>query len=257
MGLSSNQIQIDMESIGNGLWYFTVVANNTHEGGYTETQALANINVSIGMSPTPFTLSSPDAGEPDQDGQFTLSWGTSNYAENYSLYMSTSQIINIDDPDVQLLYNGTEQTYDITEAEGLMDDIFYFKVISENQFGTSESDSFSITVGNPSSGGTDAGFPWWLQAIFTGLISATVGLVIKISYSRYKKRKELMEKISEQLDKVDNIEQFLKEKLGYEEWQRLQEPLNQYQKRAIDQKDLIKKAKKELGERFMELFKAK
>ena len=236
------------------IYYFKVLSEN--QFGTNESNAF-NVTVGYpGVEPTSFTLSSSDAGDPDLDGQFTLTWTVSNYADNYSVYMSTSQITDINDPSVNLLYNGTEQTFEITEANGLMDDIYYFKVISKNQFGSNETNTFSITVGNPGGSGTDP-FPWWLQAIFTGLISATVGLVIKVSYSRYKKRKELMEKISEQLDKVDNIEQFLKDKLGYEEWQRLQEPLNQYQKRAIDQKDLIKKAKKELGDRFMELFKAK
>jgi hypothetical protein len=130
-------------------------------------------------------------------------------------------------------------------------------LIAKNQFGSDESNTFSITVGTPTSSGLGGRFPWWLQAIFTGIISASAGLVIKISYSRYKRRKELMNKISDQLDKIDNIEQFLKDKLGFKEWQKLQEPLNQYQKQVIDQRDLIKMAKKELGDRFMELFKAK
>jgi hypothetical protein len=134
-----------------------------------------------------------------------------------------------------------------------MDDVYYFKVIAENQFGSSESNTYSITIGNPDQG--DEGLPWWLQAIFTGMISAAAGLVIKISYSRYKKRKELLEQISKKLDKVENIEQFLKERLGYDEWQKLQEPISKYKNQKISEKDLIKTAKKELGDRFMEIFK--
>ncbi|TFF90673.1 MAG: hypothetical protein EU548_01810 [Promethearchaeota archaeon] len=235
------------------IYYFTVISQNQFG---TNKSNCFNVTVGYpGVLPAAFTLDSSDAGDPDQDGQFTLTWSASTYADNYSLYISTSEITNVNDSSVQLLYNGTETTYEITEAEGLSDDVYYFKVIAENQFGNNESNTFSITVGNPSGGGTEP-FPWWLQAILTGIISATAGLVIKISYSRYKKRKELLEKISEQLDKVDDIEKFLKDKLGFEEWQKLQEPLNQYQKQAIDQKDLIKRAKKELGDQFMELFKS-
>ncbi|MBD3212398.1 MAG: hypothetical protein GF311_07305 [Candidatus Lokiarchaeota archaeon] len=232
-------------------YYFTVVSENQFG---TNSSNCLNITVGYpGELPDSFSLSSNDAGSPDLDGEFTLNWSVSTHADNYTLYWSLSPITDVNNPQVKELYSGEGLTYEVKESLGFMDDVYYFKVIAENQFGTSESNSFSVTVGNPDDG--NGGLPWWLQAIFTGMISAAAGLVIKISYSRYKKRKELLEEISRKLDKIDNIEQFLKQRLGYEEWQKLQAPLNEYKEQKITEKELIKTAKKELGDRFMDIFK--
>jgi hypothetical protein len=232
-------------------YYFLVVSENQFG---TNSSNCLNITVGYpGELPASFSLSSNDAGSPDLDGEFTLNWSGSTHADNYTLYWSLSPITDINNPQVKELYSGESQNYEVKESMGFMDDIYYFKVIAGNQFGTTESNSFSVTVGYPDD--ENGGLPWWLQAIFTGMISAAAGLVIKISYSRYKKRKELLEEISSKLDKIDNIEQFLKQRLGYEEWQKLQAPLNEYKKQKITEKELIKTAKKELGDRFMDIFK--
>ncbi|TXT62261.1 MAG: hypothetical protein BAJALOKI1v1_990006 [Promethearchaeota archaeon] len=107
-----------------------------------------------------------------------------------------------------------------------------------------------------SAGGAEeeSGLPWWLQAVFTGMISASAGLVIKISYSTHKRRKELYRKIGENFNKIENIEKFLQEKLGFEEWQKLQDAWQKYKKNEISQKELIKSGRKRLGKRFMDIF---
>ncbi|MBY8981454.1 MAG: hypothetical protein KGD57_00775, partial [Candidatus Lokiarchaeota archaeon] len=105
---------------------------------------------------------------------------------------------------------------------------------------------------HPSQGGID--IPWYLQALLGGIISATVGIAIKITYSRFKKRQQLLSKMLFRIKKIDNIESFLKEKLGYKEWLKLKEPLEQYQNREINSKALIKRGKKELGDKFMDAF---
>ncbi len=100
----------------------------------------------------------------------------------------------------------------------------------------------------------DEGLPWWLQAMFTGMISASAGLIIKITYSTQKKRKELLRNVTETFDKIENIEEFLKEKLNFEEWQKFQEPWEKYLKNEIDSKSLIKRGRKFIGKPFVEIF---
>ncbi|MFX1384367.1 MAG: hypothetical protein ACFFBP_18175, partial [Promethearchaeota archaeon] len=102
--------------------------------------------------------------------------------------------------------------------------------------------------------GEEEGLPWWLQAIFTGMISASAGLVIKISYSAHKRRKELYRKISDNLDRIDNIEKFLQDRLGFEDWAKLKESLEKYQKHEISSKQLVKQSKKSVGKKFMHIF---
>ena len=97
-------------------------------------------------------------------------------------------------------------------------------------------------------------FPWWFQAILAGTISALVGISIKTSYSRFKRSQELRGKILKKLNKIDDIELFLKEKLGYKEWIKLKEPLEQYKNREINNKTLIKIGKKEIGDKFTDVF---
>ncbi|MFX0070056.1 MAG: nitrous oxide reductase family maturation protein NosD [Candidatus Hermodarchaeota archaeon] len=98
---------------------------------------------------------------------------------------------------------------------------------------------------------------WIVRAAIGGAISAGVGLAIKQSYSSAKKRRILMDKTIDNFDRIDNVEHFLKDKLGYEEWEKLQDPWERYKKREITKKDFIKQSKKTVGDRFTELFKPK
>ncbi len=86
--------------------------------------------------------------------------------------------------------------------------------------------------------------PWYIQAALTGAVSASVGLVIKQTYSSAKKRKVILEKIHENFSKVENLENFLKDKLAFEEWEKIQGSWKQYQNDEITERQLIKKSKK-------------
>ncbi|MBD3195607.1 MAG: hypothetical protein GF317_11155, partial [Candidatus Lokiarchaeota archaeon] len=127
-----------------GDYYFVVIAFN--EAGNSTSN---NIFVSIQIPPDTFSLTSHDAIEPELDGVYSLNWTESQYADNYSLYWSYSEITDIGAPDVQLLYNGTNLSYTFEELLGNEDDIYYFKVVSTNEFGSEESNSYNITVGYP------------------------------------------------------------------------------------------------------------
>ena len=64
----------------------------------------------------------------------------------------------------------------------------------------------------------------------------------------------MYERINEKFDQIDNIEEYLKEKLEYEEWDKFQEPMSMYKKREITQKQLIKHGRKDIGNNFVNLF---
>ncbi|TFG22369.1 MAG: hypothetical protein EU532_14465 [Promethearchaeota archaeon] len=100
----------------------------------------------------------------------------------------------------------------------------------------------------------EEGFPWYIQAAMTGAVSASVGLIIKQSYSSAKKRRLILEKIHENFARVENLENFLKEKLELEDWQKFQEYWEKYQNEEITERQLIKKGKKTLGKTFIGLF---
>jgi len=95
--------------------------------------------------------------------------------------------------------------------------------------------------------------PWWLRAVLTGAISATVGLFIKQAYSSRKKRNQMIERMSEEIEKIDNLGKFLQSNLSKEEWAGMEVAWKQYQGREITQKDLIKQGKKSVGDRFASL----
>ncbi len=76
--------------LANGTFYFIVVSFN--DNGNRSSNCIKVIVDKI--PPGPFQLSS-DAGTPDLDGAFTLSWNASIGADNYSIYWSYSYITDI------------------------------------------------------------------------------------------------------------------------------------------------------------------
>ena len=66
-----------------------------------------------------------------------------------------------------------------------------------------------------------------------------------------------MQNVQDKFEQIDNIESYLKEKLDYGEWQRLQGHVDKYKKHQISNKDLIKVGKKEIGKDFTDIFLGK
>ncbi|MHA1823964.1 MAG: hypothetical protein ACTSXM_08930, partial [Promethearchaeota archaeon] len=92
--------------------------------------------------PGDFTLSS-NAGEPDTDGIFDLSWTAASLANNYSVYRSSSFITEIDGS-VTLLAN---EITDLNHAlSGYEDGTYYFIVVAHNNYGDTLSNCIEITV---------------------------------------------------------------------------------------------------------------
>ncbi|KKM73333.1 hypothetical protein LCGC14_1411490, partial [marine sediment metagenome] len=93
--------------------------------------------------PGDFTLTS-DAGNPDEDGNFVLSWTESAGAESYSVYVSPTYISGESQLLVPLVSNITGLTYPIT---GLPNGTYYFVVVAHNSAGNTLSNNLEVTVG--------------------------------------------------------------------------------------------------------------
>ncbi len=240
--ISSNlqTLYLDVSESQNGNYYYIVKGQNEFGEELTSCHL-----VRVQIPPGPFNLTT-DAGDPDQNGAFFLEWNASVHATNYTVYWSKDPISKTNDPGVTKLYEGLEQKYYITEWN---QGTFYFLVVASNEFGTQFSDLLTINVKFPVSS-FGKGSTWWIQAIFYGAISAATGLLIRQGYGALKKNKIAIKSLQSRLSQVDNIEAFLKEKLEYEDWLKLQEPLKQYNNRDITRKELVKQGRKLVGKKF-------
>ncbi|MBY9018869.1 MAG: hypothetical protein KGD66_08560, partial [Candidatus Lokiarchaeota archaeon] len=131
-----------LSGYGDGTYYFIVVAHNNH--GDTLSNCI-EVNVELALLPGGFTLSS-NAGEPDTDGIFDLSWTTATWANNYSVYRSSSFITEIDG---SLTLLGNEITDLTLVLSGYEDGTYYFIVVAHNDNGDTLSNCIEITVEKP------------------------------------------------------------------------------------------------------------
>ena len=93
--------------------------------------------------PEDFILTS-NAGTPDEDGDFVLSWTESTDAESYSLYVSNTCITDMSQLLIPLASNITDLTYTITS---LPNGTYYFVVVAHNIAGNTLSNCLEVTVG--------------------------------------------------------------------------------------------------------------
>ncbi|MFX1374956.1 MAG: hypothetical protein ACFFA0_04020 [Promethearchaeota archaeon] len=163
----------------NGDYYYVIVAYN--EGG----RMLSNsIYVKVLFPPSSFILSS-NAADPELDGIFNLLWNTSTWVDNYSVYIHNSYISEVNSSITLLANDVTEGIYPI---QGLPDGDYYFIVVAYNIAGNFKSNCLYIRVGKESSGGGNDLF-WIFQALLVGIISAIGGIIVKIIYSKFVKKK--------------------------------------------------------------------
>jgi hypothetical protein len=115
-----------------------------YDGGaayYSLTLIDTNYSI-IEVPPSDFVLGS-DAESPELDGDFNLNWTTSDRADNYSVYQSSS-FITIIDGSVTLLAEGlTTLTYAIADYTP---GTYYFIVEAINNFGETFSNCIQIVV---------------------------------------------------------------------------------------------------------------
>ncbi|MBY9014810.1 MAG: hypothetical protein KGD68_03885 [Candidatus Lokiarchaeota archaeon] len=140
LGFGITDLTFAMSGYTDGTYYFIVVAHNT----YGDT--LSNCIEAIVDIPTPppgdFILSS-DAGVPDTDGTFDLSWTISSGANNYSVYLGSIFITEINGSLTVLSVETGVLTFSLT---GYTSGIYYFIVVAHNNVGDTLSNCIEVTV---------------------------------------------------------------------------------------------------------------
>ncbi|MFX1569419.1 MAG: TIR domain-containing protein [Promethearchaeota archaeon] len=124
--------------LSTGNYYFVVVAYN--ETGETLSN---NVNVTVGIPPGQFTLSSDAVTPFDIDGIFNLNWTESAGADNYSIYQFSSYITHINDSLIPLMIATTNKSFQITD---LPTGFYYFIVVANNSFGYRLSNCINVSV---------------------------------------------------------------------------------------------------------------
>jgi len=118
-GLTTNSSLIT--NLECGMYYFAIVAFN--ETGMTISN---NIMVNVNL---PFSLTS-NAGNPDKDGKFTLSWDNISTADNYTIYSFNYPITEINDTLTEEAKHLLTFSYEISSVSN--DTIVYYIVIASN-----------------------------------------------------------------------------------------------------------------------------
>jgi len=116
----------------------------------TELYTYYNLTISLFPLPGNFSLTS-DAANPDLDGNFTISWSSSEDANNYSIYQHSSYISEINMSIILVkegiihnnytLYNYTLSNY--------LNGTYYFIILATNFVGSTLSNCISINISIP------------------------------------------------------------------------------------------------------------
>ncbi len=122
--------------------------------------------------PINFTLTS-DAGNPDSDGSFMLSWTESTGAESYLVYVSNVCITDISGLLIPIASDITDLNYSIT---GLPNGTYYFVVVAHNFAGDTLSNCLEVIVGS----GENEEIPGYnLLIILVAFVSVTAIIIKK------------------------------------------------------------------------------
>jgi branched-chain amino acid transport system substrate-binding protein len=125
--------------IGGMVWFLDLFPGQSHE-----------------ELPGAFTLSS-NADYPDDDGNFTLTWGAADGAVSYSLYRYSNYITVINSSLTTLATSITNLSYSLT---GYTNGTYYFIVVAHNDQGDTLSNCHTVIVAIP---------PTWMTPGITGI----------------------------------------------------------------------------------------
>lgn len=150
--LYNSSFDLVAESRSNQVFQYLVNYTDDFYLGILCTELYTYYNLTISLFPLPgnFSLTS-DAANPDLDGNFTLSWGSSADASNYSIYQHSSYISEINISIILVkegiihnnytLYNYTLSNY--------LNGTYYFIILATNFVGSTLSNCISINVSIP------------------------------------------------------------------------------------------------------------
>ncbi len=158
----------------NGTFYYVVAANNKY--GFTlsdDVQVIVAIPVVVEIPPLEppgsFELSS-NADDPDDDGNFTLTWTASNRAVNYTVYVHSSFITTITSSLTVLVTDTTSRSLVLSDYDN---GTYYFIVVAHNNAGDTLSNCIQVDVDLPEGGGEEIpGYNLYFLLILFPVITA-------------------------------------------------------------------------------------
>jgi len=135
-------------------------------------------------SPPGFLTLTSDAGNPDTDGDFTLTWTDSARADNYSVYTNNRMITEINGSITTLVYQTATSPFPIT---GATNGEHYFVIVAYNEHGDTMSNNLHVTVqlaGLP----TDNEIPGYNEIALLGLTIGIIFILAKRSKKNLKSK---------------------------------------------------------------------
>ena len=168
-----------MSGYSDGIYYYIVVAHNTYGDMLSN---CIEILVLILSPPGNFVLSS-NAGTPDNNGVFDLSWTNAMGAQDYSVYEYSNNITEINGS-LTLLGDGIT---DISLAlSGYANGTYYFIVVAHNAAGDILSNCSKVVVQIPPPDDTE---PDPTQPGIPGYnLYVVIGMICIVSIILFKKR---------------------------------------------------------------------
>lgn len=138
-GLTGNIYKVI--NFSEGIKHYIIVAYNGYDSRISSNQ----LKIDIDSTPPPqyFALST-DAGFPDPDGNFTLTWAPSQYAKTYSIY-----VLNVSKTNYTThLIVADLKTFEY-EITNFKNGKYYFYVVAKNEYGEAESNRIYLHVKAP------------------------------------------------------------------------------------------------------------
>jgi len=136
-------LSLALSGYTNGTYYFIVVARNAY--GDNLSNCIEVVVEILPQPPSNFVLSS-NAGTPDDNGAFDLSWTSAGGVQNYSVYEYSSYITEING---SLILLGDGITALSRALSGYTDGTYYFIVVARNAYGDTLSNCIEVVVQIP------------------------------------------------------------------------------------------------------------
>jgi cellulose synthase/poly-beta-1,6-N-acetylglucosamine synthase-like glycosyltransferase len=140
----TEDLTLSLSGYSDGTYYFIVVAHN--DEGDTLSNCI-EVVVQIPQPPPPgsFVLSS-NAGIPDDNGAFDLTWTSATGALSYSVYEYSEYITEINGSLTLIVAGNTNLTVSLS---GYTDGTYYFIAVAYNAYGDTLSNCIEIVVEIP------------------------------------------------------------------------------------------------------------
>jgi hypothetical protein len=150
---------------------------NSNGENYTLDFVSTNVEFTYAVLPGSFALSF-NAGTPDDDGNFNLTWTSANSALSYSVYEHSSYIAQINESLTLLLSGTTDLTLPLTDYS---DGTYYFIVVAHNDYGDTLSNCIKVEVKIPSGTSAIPGYNLCFLLSILSIVSILISIKIKKS----------------------------------------------------------------------------